>query len=875
MRRRAARVASIALLALLAVPGMAVADGGFTLTGSMTTGRSYGQTATSLSDCKVLVTGGTSGFGFLSSAELYDPASGVFTATGSMITSRTEQTATLLPSGKVLVTGGFDGTGYVSSAELYDPASGAFTATGSMTTKRQSQTATLLPGGKVLITGGYDAAGYLSSAELYDPASGTFAATGSMSATRAAQTATLLPSGKVLISGGHNGTGSLSSAELYDPASGTFTATGSMTSGRYAHSATLLPGGNVLVTGGGDNSGYLSSAELYDPASGTFTATGSMATRRLSPTATLLPDGKVLVTGGFDGGGVLSSADLYDPAAGTFTATGSMTTSRYRQSATLLPGGKVLITGGSDGSGVLSSAELFTRPPPAAPVLSGQPASRTKSTSASIGFSGKSGASFTCSVDGGAYGACGDSPKSLTGLAEGAHSLSVKQTDLSGNTSAAATASWTVDLTAPAAPVLSGVPSSPTSSTGASVSFTGEVGATLQCSVDAGNYSSCTSPKALSGLADGSHSLSVKQTDAAGNTGSIATARWSVLPASPDLSSSPAALVKSTSAVFAFSGLLNASFACSLDNSSFFPCSSGKSFSGFSEGQHRFRVRQTSAISGLTSEVRTFSWTVDTTAPAAPSITAKPSALVNSMIASFSFTGESGASFSCSVDGGAFYPCSSPWKHFVLANVSHSFSVKQTDSVGNTGPASTPVSWFVDTVPPPLPVFLSGVAPAFVSGVTGSATNKTSAYLAFNAPTVLTVTCSVDAKAATSCTSPVRLSGLSEGWHTLDLIHADSAGNKSTSRARWLVDTTSPVIAGLVVSANSSVIYARPEISYDPSGIAKGELSTSVTTPSNTSIPVGAFAIAYPYQLQLLVRPRFWLRVQDRAGNWSNWVKVR
>jgi hypothetical protein len=248
------------------------------------------------------------------------------------------------------------------------------------------------------------------------------------------------------------------------------------------------------------------------------------------------------------------------------------------------------------------------------------------------------------------------------------------------------------------------------------------------------------------------------------------------------------------------------------------------------------------------------------------------------MIASFSFTGESGASFSCSVDGGAFYPCASPSRHFVLGNRFHSFSVKQTDSAGNTGPASTPVSWYVDTVPPPLPVFLSGVAPAFVSGVSGSATNQTSAYLAFNAPTVLTVTCSVDSKAATSCTSPVRLSGLSEGWHTLDVIHADGAGNKSTSRAKWLVDTTSPVIADLVVSANSSAIYVRPYISYDPSGIAKGELSTSVTTPSNTSIPVGAFAIAYPYQLAFLDRPnrpRFWLRVQDGAGNWSNWVKVR
>ena len=359
-------------------------SGSFTPTGSLVTATANAS-ATLLRDGRALVVGGRADVspgaglpkrpGPAGSAELYDPATGTFAATGSLSHARFNHTATLLPNGRVLIAGGEQGytdVQPISSAELYDPATGRFSATGAMSHVRTLQTATLLPNGKVLIAGGDDATGPLSSAELYDPATGRFTPTGAMSIGREDQTATLLDNGKVLIAGGFFYEGPLaaptvnrmlSSAELYDPATGQFAPTGSMHVARFDAAAIKLLDGRVLVAGGGDISSCpIVSAEIYDPATATFSVVGSLANASLGQQAALLSGGRVLVVGGWDlqGHGV-AFADVFDPMTGTFSRTGAMSTERASCTVASLADGRVLVLGGAGGlSPFLASAEVYT-----------------------------------------------------------------------------------------------------------------------------------------------------------------------------------------------------------------------------------------------------------------------------------------------------------------------------------------------------------------------------------------------------------------------------------------------------------------------------------------------------------------------------------
>jgi hypothetical protein len=228
--------------------------------------------ATLLNNGKVLITGGGANGGLPAGPELYDPTTGVFSSAGTYARGNSSAgfntcqgaTSSLLPDGRVLIV--WEG----STAEVYDPNTGLFTSTTMSIGPCYCDgmpTSTLLSNGKVLVAGGEDDSGIHTNTELYSAPSGTFTAAGNLTTPRVGQTATLLPDGGVLMAGSdYYQYPPLASAEVYAPASGAFTPTGDMTVPRGSgHTATLLNNGQVLIVGGADTAVHSGTAELYNP----------------------------------------------------------------------------------------------------------------------------------------------------------------------------------------------------------------------------------------------------------------------------------------------------------------------------------------------------------------------------------------------------------------------------------------------------------------------------------------------------------------------------------------------------------------------------------------------------------------------------------
>ncbi|MBK5306542.1 MAG: Ig-like domain repeat protein [Frankiaceae bacterium] len=181
---------------------------------------------------------------------------------------------------------------------------------------------------------------------------------------------------------------------------------------------------------------------------------------------------------------------------------------------------------------------------PGAPVVN-QPTGPGRSRSPQISFATEPGTTGSCKLSRGSTVLSDSAPCSspasldLTGLADGAYTLSVRAVDLAGNIGPAGTATYVLDTTAPVAPTYTLVAGSPSSDVAPVFAFTGEQGSTFGCRLTTPSGAvrdlTCASPLTidLSGSPNGAYTLAVRATDPAGNVGPAATTTYDLDSSAP------------------------------------------------------------------------------------------------------------------------------------------------------------------------------------------------------------------------------------------------------------------------------------------------------------------------------------------------------
>jgi large repetitive protein len=338
--------------------------------------------------------------------------------------------------------------------------------------------------------------------------------------------------------------------------------------------------------------------------------------------------------------------------------------------------------------------------------IDAHPPSLTSSRSAQLSFhgtdSGSGVAGYECSLDGAAYASCAN-PVSYSGLADGPHSFGVRAIDNAGNASVA-TASWTVDATPPAPPLIGSAPPDPSADTMPTFAFTdSDATAVFRCQVDGGAFAACPgSFTPAAALVDGVHTFGVKAIDPALNESTLTTHSWTVDTVHPlvSIAQTPPLLTNQTEAQFTFAANKpGSSYHCALDGGTFASCGSPTLYSGLGDGSHTFAVYATWLV--LDGPVTRYTWTVDTVPPQT-TIASGPPASSQTTSATFTFaSSEAASTFTCRLDGAGLVPCTSPMTYTGLGDGDHTFSVQAADAAGNADATAATYAWQISGVGPP------------------------------------------------------------------------------------------------------------------------------------------------------------------------------
>jgi hypothetical protein len=304
-----------------------------------------------------------------------------------------------------------------------------------------------------------------------------------------------------------------------------------------------------------------------------------------------------------------------------------------------------VLLGALAAGGTLVGIALAKNDVPPAPTITSGPVSPTNQTSATFVYTDSQAVTkFQCSLDGSSYTDCGTtrpSSKAYTGLPGGSHTFQVRA--VSGSQTSGSTASsWTIDLTPPTVSSIIRADASPTKA--ASVRWTVVFSeAVAGVAANGGNFSLATSgvtgSPAITGVTGSGSTYTVTATTGTDTTG-------------------PTGMLQ-----------LNLTAAGAITDAA------GNGLAAVpASGQ---------------------AYTIDKTAPPAPSITDHPPAVTNDKNAHFKFTdAEGGVSFACALDGGSRAACQSPQNYNNLPDGKHTVCVQGVDAPGNVS-ARTCLTWTI------------------------------------------------------------------------------------------------------------------------------------------------------------------------------------
>jgi large repetitive protein len=529
-----------------------------------------------------------------------------------------------------------------------------------------------------------------------------------------------------------------------------------------------------------------------------------------------------------------------------------------------------------DGLGQTSPAgkaayTLDTTPPPAPTVTA--PVSPSSDTTPSFVIDeSESGTTLTCTVDGPTSfpvppGDCASGLiLDLNGAnRDGVYTLSVTATDAAGNVGPVGSATYTLDTTPPPAPSIVAPPSpskdlTPTftiTDAESTVSFSCLLMDPINAVVFNGACPANGTFDTSSDSTDGPYTLIVTATDEAGNQ-SQSTSMWTRDTTPPPVPTVGAPLSPSRDLTPTFSisdSQSGVTFSCVLTGpggvnrfTGTCPANGIFDLGGFGDGVYSLAVKGTDAA-GNTSAPRTVSYTLDTTAPPAPTVVLSAPLLSLSNVTQPQFTvsdSESGVSYDCSVSGATTVPASAincgATTTVDLSGAGrdgdYTLSVTATDAAGNTSPAGT-ATYTLDTTLPPNP---SVVAPPSPSN------DITPTFTINDSESDVVLDCVLHAPGNTTAfanlcpaSGTFDLTGFGDGTYVLSVTATDPAGNSAAppSTATYVLDTTAPTAPSVALSVPASSPGSVTGPQFAVTGVETGAtLACSVTGP--TPVPSSA-----------------------------------